>query len=111
MKNLKTILTLIAIVGSSFIGKSYAISVPELNEKIEEVVKFKNGALSLEKNRMDFVKISFRINEEGRIEVLALNYSDENIKSQLINKLSKIKVEDNHDGEKVYNYNFSFKKV
>lgn len=111
MKNLKTILTLIAIVGSSFIGKSYAISGPELNEKIEEAVKFKNGALSLEKNTTDFVKVSFRINEEGRIEVLALNYSDENIKSQLINKLSKIKIEDNQDLEKVYNYNFSFKKV
>ena len=36
MKNVKTILTLIAILGSSFIGKSYAISVPELNDKIEE---------------------------------------------------------------------------
>ncbi|MBL4592568.1 MAG: hypothetical protein JKX68_01990 [Flavobacteriales bacterium] len=111
MKNLKTILTLVAIVGSSFIGKSYAISGIELNEKIEEVVKFKNGVLSLEKNRTDFVKVSFRINKEGRIEILALNYSDEKIKMHLINKLSKIKIEDSHDVEKIYNYNFSFKKI
>jgi uncharacterized protein YrzB (UPF0473 family) len=111
MKNLKKTLALIVFVGSSFFCESYAISEPELNEKIEEVVKFKNGALSLEKNRVDFVKVSFRINEEGRIEVLALNYSDENIKSKLMSKLSKIKVDDNHDFEKVYSYKFSFKKA
>lgn len=111
MKNLKKILTVVAIAGSFFINKSYAISGIELNEKIEEVVKFKDGALSLEKNRPDFVKVSFRINQEGRIEIIALNYSDEKIKSQLMDKLSKIKVEDNQDVEKVYNYNFSFKKV
>ena len=111
MKNLKLILALTTIIGASFFGKTYAINGMELNEKLEEVVKFKKGDLSLEKDRADFVKVSFRINKDGKIEVLALNFSDENIKSQLIEKLSKIKVEDNQDLEKVYNYNFSFKKV
>jgi len=44
------------------------------------------------------------------VEVLEINYSDEAIKSQLIEKLSEMKVEEEHDSEKVYNYNFTFMK-
>jgi hypothetical protein len=111
MKNLKTILIVITMLWLPFLGKSHTPVETLLNQEIEEAVKFEHGALSLEKNRTDFVKVSFRINEEGKIVILALNYSDEEIKSQLINKLSKIKVGDNEDLKKVYNYNFSFKKV
>ena len=111
MKNLKTLLIVLIITGSSFTGKSYANSKAELNEKIEEVVKFKKGALSLEDNKVDFVKVSFKILEDGKLEILALNYSNEDIKTQLINKLAQITIIDNQDLDKVYNYNFSFKTI
>lgn len=111
MKNIKIVLATIAIVGSLFIGKSYARSGTELNNKIEGVVKFENGVLPLEKNKTDFVKVSFRINNEGKIEVLNLNYSDETIKNQLISKLSEITIVGGHDLKEIYNYSFSFKKV
>lgn len=111
MKNFKTLLIILIITGASFTGKSYANSGAQLSEKIEEAVKFKKGALSLEENNVDFVKVSFRIMKDGKLEILALNYSDEKVKTQLISKLSQITIIDNQDFDKVYNYNFSFKTV
>ena len=78
-----------------------------MHEKLDEVVKFKNNELPIEKNKTEFVKVSFKINQEGKIEVLEMNYSDEGIKTQLIEKLSEMKVEEAHDSEEIYNYNFT----
>lgn len=111
MKDLKKILVALIIFGTSFIGRSYAKNGTEVRREIENAVKFNAGDLSLENNKVDFVKVSFRINDDGKVEVLALNFSDENIKNQLMSKLLKIAVKDNRDSQKVYNYNFSFKKV
>ena len=111
MKNLKIILVLVTVLGFVAIDKCYAVNPIDLNEKFEEVVKFKNGDLLLEKNRADFVNVSFKINKQGKLEILDLNYSNEIIKEQLLVKLSEITVEENEDFQKVYNYKFSFKKV
>ena len=72
---------------------------------------YKKGTLPIEKNSTEFVKISFTINEGGKIEILEMNYSDEIIKTQLVSKLSEMNVKEDHDTEKIYNYNFTFKKI
>jgi hypothetical protein len=111
MNNLKTLLAAIVILSSSFIFKSYAGSGVEIENKLEQTVKFAKGSLALEKNHTEFVKVSFRINEEGKLHILQMNYSNENIKTQLLSKLAKITIEDSHDINEVYNYNFVFKKL
>jgi hypothetical protein len=111
MKNLKIILVAITILISSLINISYARGGVGIENKLEETIKFTNGSLALEKNQTEFVKVSFRINKEGTLDILQLNYSNEKIKNQLLSKLSEIVVEDSNNSKEVYNYNFLFKKL
>jgi hypothetical protein len=108
---MKTVIVAAAILGSSMFNGSTNCGTFNMNEKLNEIITFDKGALSLEKNNSDFVKISFKINEEGAVEVLEMNYSDELVKTQLVEKLSKMRVEEAHDINEVYNYNFTFKKL
>ncbi|PCJ28072.1 MAG: hypothetical protein COA97_02005 [Flavobacteriales bacterium] len=107
---MKTLVVAIAILGSSLFGSSYAHGSLNINDELKKVIKFENNELPIKKNETEFVKVSFIINEDGKVEILEMNYSNENIKSQLIEKLSEIKIEQDHDSEEVYNYNFTFKK-
>ena len=109
MRKLKIELTATIIIGFSFFGKTYAINNKDLINKIDKVVKLKANSIRLEIDKPSYVRLSFRINEEGKLEIFGLNYSDENLKSKLITKLSEIKFEDNQDSEKIYHYNFTFK--
>ncbi|MBL4593118.1 MAG: hypothetical protein JKX68_04785 [Flavobacteriales bacterium] len=107
---MKTLIVVAVIFCSSLINYSYAKGTIDMHKKLDEVVKFKDNELPITKNQTEFVKVSFKINKNGIVEVLEINYSDEAIKSQLIEKLSEMKVEEEHDSEKVYNYNFTFMK-
>ena len=82
-----------------------------MKEKLDNVIKFENNSLPIEANETAFVRVSFKVNELGKIEVLASNYSDENIKQQLMEKLNEITVDNKHDVDEVYYYNFIFKKM
>ena len=108
---MKTLAVVLAILGSSVFSSSYAIGPINMNEKLDEVVRFENNELPIKTSATEFVKVSFKINDEGKVEVLEMNYSDEKIKTQLVKKLSEMKVEEKHDSEEVYNYNFTFKKI
>ena len=107
---MKTLVVAVAILGSSLFNSSFAGNNLNIDEELKKVVKFENNKLPIEKNETEFVKVSFVINEDGKVEILEMNYSDETIKSQLIEKLSEIKMEENQNTGEVYNYNFTFKK-
>ena len=107
---MKTLIITIAILGSSLISNSYGKGTVNMNKKLKEVISFQKGTLPVEKNKTEFVKISFKINEDGKLEILEMNYSDESIKGQLIEKLSGIKVNEDYDSEEIYNCTFTFKK-
>jgi hypothetical protein len=108
---MKTLVAAIVILGSSLFNSASANGNLNIDENLKEVVKFENNKLPIEKNKTEFVKVSFKINKAGQLEILEMNYSDEAIKSQLIEKLSEIKIEQDHNSEEVYNYNFTFKKM
>ena len=108
---MKTLAITLAILGSSLFNTSSAKGTIDINNELKKVVKFDNNKLSIDKNETAFVKVSFKINMEGEVDILEMNYSDENIKSQLIKKLSKMKIKKNHNTERIYNYNFTFKKL
>jgi hypothetical protein len=96
---MKVLAIAVAILGSSFFNSSSAKGTTDINNELKKVVKFDKNQLEIEKNETAFVKVSFKINEEGEIEVLEMNYSDEKIKSQLIKKLSKLKIKKNYNSE------------
>lgn len=108
---MKTLVVAVAILGSSLFNSSFAGNNLNIDDELKKVVKFENNKLPIEKNETEFVKVSFVINESGKVEILEMNYSDESIKSQLIEKLSEIKMDQNHNSDEVYNYNFTFKKM
>lgn len=108
---MKTVLVTLAILSSSIFNSIYAKGGLNLNEELKKVVKFNQSELPLEKEKEEFVKVSFKINEIGEVEVLEANYSDELIKTKLMKLLNKLRVEQEHDVNKVYYYNFTFKKV
>lgn len=108
---MKTLLLTLTIIGSSLLNQSFGKDPMNLNKKLHEAVIFENKELHLEKNKLEFVKISFKINKTGKIEILEMNYSDELIKSSLVKKLTEIKIKEEFDINKIYNYNFTFKKI
>ncbi|MBL4593361.1 MAG: hypothetical protein JKX68_06040 [Flavobacteriales bacterium] len=108
---MKTIIAAVVIFSSSFLNGNKSYGTININEKLQDIVVFEKGTLPIEKNSSEFVKISFKINEEGFVEILEMNYSDELIKTKLVEKLSKMKIEEEHDSEEIYNYNFTFKKL
>ncbi len=108
---MKTIIVAASIFGSSLFSGSSNYGSNIMNETLQELITFENGILPLDKENSEFVRISFKINEEGLVEILEMNYSDELIKNQLVEKLSEIKVSENTDAKDIYNYNFTFKKI
>ena len=108
---MKTLIITATILLSSLFNNTYGKGTVNINEILQGIVIFEKGALPIKKNSTEFVKISFTINERGKIEILEMNYSDESIKTQLVSKLSEMNVDEDHDTKKVYNYNFTFKKI
>ena len=109
---MKTLAITIAILTSGLINNSYAGGGNfNIKDKLQKVVKFENNKLPIEKNKTAFVKVSFKIDTEGKIEIIETNYSDERIKEQLMEKLNQLKIDEKHDVNKVYYYNFTFKKM
>lgn len=108
---MKTIIVAASIFGSSLLSGTNPYGSVNMGEKIQELIRFENGILPLNDNEPEFVRVSFKLNDEGKVQILEMNYSDELIKDELVKKLSELKVVENHKVEEVYNYNFTFKKI
>ena len=109
-KNIKTVLVTIAIIFSLLISNVYAAGGGNnLNDQIKETVKLES--LHINKNTTEFVRVSFKINADGHVEILEMNYSNEAIKNQLIQQLKKMTIYGSIDIQEVYNYKFSFIKL
>ena len=107
---MKTIIISIAILSASIFNQSYANGNNAMDKVLEKGISFKNGELSINKNQNEFVRVSFRINKEDKIEIIETNSSNEFIKEQLLEKLTTLTVFGSQDIEKVYNYTFTFNK-
>ena len=107
---MKTIIISIAIFSASIFNYSYANGNNAMDKVLEKGISFKNGELSISTKQNEFVRVSFRINKEDKIEIIETNSSNEIIKEQLLEKLTKLSLFGSLDVEKVYIYNFTFKK-
>lgn len=107
---MKTLVVAVVILGSSLFNNTFASGL-DINKELRKVIKFENNQLPIEVNKTEFVKVSFTINKDGKVEILGMNFSDEDVKNQLIEKLSEIHIEQKYNSKEVYNYNFTFKKM
>ena len=107
---MKTLAIAAVILSSSLFNNLSAKGKLNIKEKIEQVVKFENEKLAITKEKTEFVKVSFKIDELGKVQVLEANYSDKKINDQLMAKLNFLEINEQHDSEKVYYYHFTFKK-
>ena len=73
---MKTLVIAVAILGSGLFNTSSATGTLDINNELKKVVKFDKNQLQIEKNETAFVKVSFKINGVGEVEVLEVNYSD-----------------------------------
>ena len=108
---MKTLVVTLAILSSLLTTNSYAREGLNIQKKLKKDLKFEHSSLPIQKNHPQFVKVSFKINEVGKIQILEMNYSDEKIKTQLTQKLLELTVEEQHNPEEVYYYNFVFQKL
>jgi len=107
---MKTLAIVVAILSSSLSNNTYAKGNLDIDQELGQVIKFEENEDLDQKNEIDFVKISFKINELGKIEILELNYSNKLVKDKLIKRLKEIKVKDEYNSSEVYYYNFMFDK-
>ena len=108
---MKTLAIAVAILVSTLVNESSARGTINMNKELKKVVKFDKNKWPIKKNETAFVKVSFKINEAGKIEILEMNYSHEKMKSQLTQKLLKMEIKQHYNCDKIYNYNFTFKKI
>ena len=107
---MKTIILTVAILTSSLFNVIRATETVTMNELLEETITFNNNSLNLKKDQSEFVRISFKVDEERTIDILDMNYSNVKIKDQLVEKLKAIEINESIDIKETYYFNFTFEK-
>lgn len=82
-----------------------------LQKKFEKELKFEVNQFLFEKNQTAFVKVSFKIDENGKVKIIDANYSNEKLMKETYKQLSMLHFENQHNIDDVYYYNFTFKKL
>jgi hypothetical protein len=107
---MKTIIMAISIFIVPFFNYSYANGNNAMDKILEKGISFKSGELPSNNNQNEFVRISFHINNDNKIEIIETNSSNEFIKDQLVEKLTSLSLFGALNIGKTYYYNFTFKK-
>lgn len=89
----------------------FANNHPSVQKKFEKELKFEANQFLIEKNQTEFVKISFKIDENGKVKIIDANYSNEKLLKETYKQLSMLHFENQHNSDDVYYYNFTFKKL
>lgn len=97
-------------LGVAIYTSSFASSTGELKTALKEKVNFSETSLPIEKNSVHFVRVSFKVDQNGHIHILDANYSNNEIKKLLFQKLSQISLDDVSFKDDVYYYEFTFRK-
>lgn len=97
-------------LGISLYASAVAGSTGELKAALKEKIRFSETSLPIEKNSVHFVRVSFKVDENGHITILEANYSNNEVKELLFQKLSQIKLSDVSFKEDIYYYEFTFRK-
>lgn len=89
----------------------FANNNPSVQKKFEKELKFEANQFLIEKNQTAFVKVSFKIDENGKVKIIDANYSNEKLMKETYKQLNMLHFESQHNSDDVYYYNFTFKKL
>ena len=108
---MKALLLIAAIALSPFGNQSFASGKSELVEKIESITLEPESYKLSNATNADFVKVRLKANEEGQLEILEINYSNQKLKDLLVQKLKEIEVNTNQSMGQILNYKFTFELI
>lgn len=89
----------------------FASNNPSVQKKFEKELKFEANQFLIKKNQTEFVKISFKIDEAGKVKILEANYSNEKLMKETYKQLSALHFDNQQNSDDIYYYNFTFKKL
>jgi len=105
---MKKVIVLI-VMSALTISSSFASSNPELRKEIEKKVIVDLSKIDLDESNLDYVKVSFSI-EDGKIIIQEINSSNPELKEIILRKLYRLNIESDCNELQTYNYNFTFEK-
>jgi hypothetical protein len=108
---MKTTIAMAAILSSLFFADAKAGDRTELRAKIEQKINSTIGDIPLKPGSRDQVRVSFKVNAQGNIKIVDIDFSDESIKNAFVEKLSKINLGSGTDPNETFYYQFSFEKI
>lgn len=108
---MKTFILTFALLLSFSMSKAQETNTTELKNQLTEKVTLENEKLPSDMKKTEFVILSFKVIKNGKINVLDMNYSNEKIKSLLVDKLEEVIVENKYISSKIHYYKILFKKL
>ena len=93
------------------LGFSQSDSTAQLKTELSEIVTLEKEKLPKEMNPTEMVLFSFKVDSLGKINVIDVNYSNENIKKILLSKLEKAVLKNEFISTKIHYYKVLFKKL
>lgn len=108
---MKTTIVIAAILSSLLFEDAKAGDRTELRAKIEQTINSNIGDIPLKPGSREQVRVSFKVNVDGSIEILAIDFSDEGIKNAFVEKLSHMNLGLGSDPNEVFYYQFLFEKI
>ena len=101
---MKTLILTFALLFSFSLGHSQESNSKKLKTELTEIVNLEKDKLPSDMKKTEFVILSFKVKKNGKINVLDMNYSNEEIKSILVNKLADAIVENKFIASKIHYY-------
>ena len=81
-----------------------------VKQQIESSLSAHKLNLPLEVNQKGLVRVSLKVDQNGKLQIIEANYSHEELKELLINELALISL-DKSATDEVFFYEFHFEKV
>jgi hypothetical protein len=108
---MKNLIITFALLFSISLGLAQESNTKKLKTELTEIVSLEKDKLPTDMNKTEFVILSFKVKQNGKINVLDINYSNEEIKSILVSKLANAIVENKYIASKIHYYKILFKRL
>jgi len=106
---MNTLIITAALALSTLFHGEPPTSKSEVKQKIEHSLSAIERNLPLEINQNGLVRVSLKVDENGKLQILEADYSHEELKNLLADRLALITI-DNKTDDVVYYYEFRFEK-
>jgi hypothetical protein len=108
---MKNLIITFALLFSISLGLAQESNSKKLKTELTEIVSLEKDKLPTAMNKTEFVILSFKVKQNGKINVLDMNYSNKEIKNMLVSKLANAIVENEYIASKIHYYKILFKRL